>query len=485
MARDACHDLRLSGMKGRAWERGTTPKTGRRIVAQLRIWMKGVLSMIPLARRFCIFPILSALWVTSGARAADRCASTPMSSVSRLEQLVEANVIATHAYQIGLFKKSSKGDRDCYSQGSLSDAALGEVVAHQASLLQDDAAQILAWTRQERSTFNPSKDLEPILCAPLQLSPRLPVNVFTDYLSSLTKEDRAARRAVASIYQCCLEVDRDGSLLWDMMDFYVALGLPTYIGQFGMPGTDDAFLAAGEKLAPLSCSSPFEDDATTPFAWQICGRKIWNWGLKNLHIRDQFVMARELLTEPDIRVLIPRLKAAPYTKVAVIGHSFTMQSHWSTPGSFASVAGAVLAMTNPQIQYRQWAAGGLTASRALTSFYEEVLAWKPDIVLFAVAMRSDQDLADLRSMCLGLARTGAKVCAFDNLRDPSEDAVRNQIGTTISKETGLIVIEVGQLLATAPDRSEFLCLDKIHMTEPYHRLMAREWLKFLARVSFP
>ncbi len=442
--------------------------------------------MVSVPRHFCILSILSTVCLLPSAEAeGSRGVPTPRNSVLRLEQLIEANVIATHAYQISLAKKNGKGDRDCYSQGNLSDAGLAEVVAHQASLLRDDTGQILAWTRQEPSTFNPSKDLEPILCAPLQLSPRLPVNVFTDYLTGLTKEDRAARRAVASLYQCCLEVDRDGSLLWDLMDFYIALGLPTYGGQFGLPGTDEAFLAAGEKLAPLSCSSPFADDATTPFAWQICGRKIWNWGLKNLHIRDQFVMARELLAEPDIRVLIPRLKTLPYRKVAIIGHSFTMQSHWSTPGSFASVVGAALAMSNPQIQYRQWAAGGLTASRAYSSFYEEVLSWKPDLVLFAVAMRGDQDLADLKTMCQGLAGLGAKVCAFDDLRDPSEDTVRNQIGATIAKETGLIVIEVGQLLATAPDRAEFLCLDKIHMTEPYHRLMAREWLKFLARVSFP
>ena len=44
---------------------------------------------------------------------------------------------------------------------------------------------------------------------------------------------------------------------------------------------------------------------------------------------------------------------------------------------------------------------------------------------------------------------------------------------------GMTVIEVGPLLASAPDRERFLCLDGIHMTEPYHRLMARQWLEFL------
>jgi hypothetical protein len=43
----------------------------------------------------------------------------------------------------------------------------------------------------------------------------------------------------------------------------------------------------------------------------------------------------------------------------------------------------------------------------------------------------------------------------------------------------MTVIEVSSLLATAADRERFLCLDGIHMTEPYHRLMAKQWLGFL------
>jgi hypothetical protein len=47
------------------------------------------------------------------------------------------------------------------------------------------------------------------------------------------------------------------------------------------------------------------------------------------------------------------------------------------------------------------------------------------------------------------------------------------------------VIEVAALLAASPDRARFVCLDGIHMTEPYHRLMAREWLKVLVGARGP
>ena len=49
----------------------------------------------------------------------------------------------------------------------------------------------------------------------------------------------------------------------------------------------------------------------------------------------------------------------------------------------------------------------------------------------------------------------------------------------------MTVIEVSPLLAAAPGRERFLCLDGIHMTEPYHRLMAKQWLAFLVGARGP
>ena len=421
-------------------------------------------------------------------------------SQPRLDQLVEANIIAVHAYQVLLAKKALeavtpaapgapdapdaaklKADPQCYSPGKLTDDDLRQIVAHQASLLKDDCVEIKKWTDGEDCTFDPAKDLNPILAAPLTLSEKLPVNVFANYLEEAAKANRVKIRAVANLYQTCLEMERDGDVLWDEMFFYIALGLPTYVGQFALPGSDEDFLEVGRKLAPLTCDSPFQDNPTAPFAWQIAGRKIWNWGEKYTHARDQYTVARELLMEPDIRVLVPRIRALGPERIAVIGHSFTMQSHWSSAGSFAGIVGAVLDLENPKIEYKQWYGGGLTASRAYKSFYQDALAWKPTKVLFAVAMRTDQDLADLKAMCKGFADAGAAVYTFDNLRDPSEDSVRNQMGEKVSTETGMTIIEVGQLIAKAPDKKTFVCLDNIHMTESYHRLMAKEWLKFLTR----
>ena len=46
-----------------------------------------------------------------------------------------------------------------------------------------------------------------------------------------------------------------------------------------------------------------------------------------------------------------------------------------------------------------------------------------------------------------------------------------------ARQAGIEVVTVSTILAASPDRRRFSCLDHIHMTEPYHRLMAKRWLR--------
>jgi len=270
-------------------------------------------------------------------------------------------------------------------------------------------------------------------------------------------------------------------LLQEEFDFDIALGLPVFVGQLGRPGTDADFLATGRALEPLSCASPV---GTSAAEWQIAGRKIWNWGEKKLHIRDEQVVAKELLQEPEVQAFLPRLRGVPAERVAVIGHSFTMGLHWSSPGSFVTIATAMLRSENPGVEVKQFQGGGLTASRALKNFYEDARAWKPDVVLLVVLTRTDDDVKALDTMVRGFTQAGAKVYMFDSVRDP-EEAARLANQQEAVRRAGGTLVEVAPLLAASPDHERFLCLDGIHMTEPYHRLMAKEWLKLLAGVRGP
>ncbi|HEY0765842.1 MAG TPA: SGNH/GDSL hydrolase family protein [Pyrinomonadaceae bacterium] len=396
----------------------------------------------------------------------------------RLAKLVEANVIAVHAYQVLLAKQSGKG-MECFSANTVSDTELNALSEHQAKLLKTDLKQLRRWVDGRDSTFNPEHDLRPILVTELQIPVNAPVNVFTRYLRQNTKASDVKTRAVASLYQTVLEVERDGDRLQEEFAFYIGLGLPVYVGQFSLPGTDADMLAVGRKLEGQSCAAPV---GTTAAEWQIAGRKIWNWGEKNLHIRDERVVAAELLKESDVKQLEPQLRSMPAQKIAVVGHSFTMGLHWSSPSSFVPIVIDVFRRENPKVEFKQFAAGGLTASRAQKRFYKDLLAWKPDKVLFVVMTRTDEDYEALKSMGEGLRAAGIKTYMFDEVHDPAAVTPGTvERARTTADSAGIEVIEVGNTLANAPDRSKFICLDGIHMTEPYHRLMAREWLKYLAK----
>ena len=171
------------------------------------------------------------------------------------------------------------------------------------------------------------------------------MNVFTRYLQAKVQTQSGENmRSVANLYQTALETERDGTVLQDLYRFYIALKLPVYVGQFGMPGTDADLLADAKALAGKSCASPV--DLSVP-AWQIAGRKIWNWGEKNLHLRDVNTLATEMLREPGIIPLIPAMKAVKPEKIVVIGDSYTMDQHWASPSAFPPIVTEMFARENP------------------------------------------------------------------------------------------------------------------------------------------
>jgi hypothetical protein len=411
------------------------------------------------------------------ASAQEKVSSPPTPGPARLEQLVEANIVAVHAYQILLARKQSNMDPACWPAHDPKEPDLQALVAHQTSLLSSPAAA-KRWALGAPSTFDPAKDLQPLLAARLPMPANLPVNVFTAYLREKAPHHRNEEiRSIANLYQTVLEVERDGDLLQDLYAFDIALGLPVYVGQLGLPGSDEDLLATGRLLEGRACTSPV---GLTAADWQIAGRKIWNWGEKSLHVRDAQVLADELLAEPDVGALEPRMKDLSAQRIAVIGHSFTMDLHWASPSAFVPIVTAMFARQNSGVQFRQFQGGGLTSSRALKNFYSDALAWRPDLVLLVLINRTDQDLADLRTMGQGFRSAGARVVMFDDVHDPdSTNPEKRKQEAEVARAAGIEIAKVSLILAASPDRSRFPCLDHIHMTEPYHRLMAKEWLKVI------
>ncbi len=478
-----------SADRGETWTRlrGFNFKWGHRVVPDLADASKVYVTTFggsvwhgpALGDAAAIEDVVPAVSTTPGPTPSARPASGP----SRLDQLVEANVLGVHAYQVKLARAGRKGDPACWSSAR-TDAELDALVAHQAALLATDVAPVKAWADGRPSSFDPAKNLEPLLHSGLALPDALPVNVYSRYLTrAVPARPAAPLRAIANLYQTVLEVERDGEILQDLFRFDIGLGLPVYVGQLGLPGGDADFLAVGRELEGLSCAAPV---GTTAAEWQIAGRKIWNWGEKNQHIRDARVVGDELLAEPEVAALIPKMQALPAQRVAVIGHSFTMDLHWSSPSAFVPIVTAMFARENPKVEFRQFQGGGLTSSRAYDRFYKDAVAWKPDTVLLVVLNRTDADLDDFARLGKGLAAAGARVFSFDDLHDPdAANQARLEKEWAVGRASGITIVEVSALIAAAPDRARFTCLDGIHMTEPWHRLMAKQWLRLLVGARGP
>jgi hypothetical protein len=368
-------------------------------------------------------------------------------ALPRLEQLVEANIRGVHAYELKLARTAGKGDPACWST-RLSDAAIDALVAHQAALLATDPATVKAWAEGRASTFDPARDLEPLLRSGLVLADALPVSVYTAYLTAAAPgRPRAHIRAIANLYQTVLEVDRDGDVLQDLYRFDIGLGLPVYVGQLGLPGTDEDLLAVGRRLEGKSCVSPV---GTTAAEWQIAGRKIWNWGEKNLHVRDARVVGDELLAEPAVAALVPKMRGLPVQRIAVIGHSFTMDLHWSSPSAFVPIVTAMFARENPRWSSGSSRAAGSPPPARTTGSSRTSLAWKPDRVLLVVLNRTDEDLESFARLGRALTAAGARCTASTTsttrtrpIRAPGQE-------WATGRASGITIVEVARLLAAAP-----------------------------------
>jgi hypothetical protein len=402
----------------------------------------------------------------------------------RLGQVVEANVAGIHAYQCRLARTSETADKRAWGCGALGVSELDALVAHHYALLAEKPAAVRDWVEGRASTFDPARDLTALLASPLKAAAsNLPVNVLAARFQEKTGARAVEARAIASLLQMQLDVARDADRLQELYALYAALGLPVHTARLGLAARTDAdFLAIGRALAPQMCASPFD---TSPDLLQMMLRKMWNWGHRHTGERDKRTLAREMLREPAIASLVPKLKGLPPQRIAVIGHSYTMNVHWSSPSASVPIAAEILAQAGAKAVVRQWQAGGMSAGRDdCRAFYREALAWKPDRVLFVVAVRGAKDEEAIAEMAAGLVAAGARVAMFDSLYGSLRMQTRYYPETgalaAIARRAGMALIPVAGRIDASPDHGSFLSLDGIHMTEPYHRLLAQAWLEHLA-----
>lgn len=411
---------------------------------------------------------------------------TPTDAGGRRRAFIEANIAGTHAFQAGLHRRSGRGAPAVWAEPGLGDDALRAAVAHQEELLAAAPDAVAAWvaTGAANGGFDPARHLQPLLAMPLAgtARPDLPANVFADCFARQPGASLEQARALAGLLQMMLDTLRDGDRLQELFAHCVRLDLPVHTARIGLAArSDDDFLAVARRLAPAMAPSPFATDAA---AVRMLFRKLWNWGHRHTGERDRRVVAAELMGEPAFRALLPRLRALPPQRIAVVGHSFTMEVHWQAPSAFVPIAAEILRHVNPRVEVRQWAAGGLALSRPdAAGLVAAAREWRPDRLLFVVAFDRAEDYDALARMTAELHAAGVgEVAVFDRIRPARQMAAAGDDEErlrAVARATGLKVVAAGAALDASPDVERFVALDGIHMTEPYHRLMARLWLETL------
>ena len=123
-------------------------------------------------------------------------------------------------------------------------------------------------------------------------------------------------------------------------------------------------------------------------------------------------LARTLLQDPQVRPLVPILKAIPPKRLAIISHSGAMTAHAANSGSFFDVAAEAVCLVNPGVEYKGFHRGMMSVSIARGKYLRAALEYKPTdtfILLFPTSWGEERD------MMLEILRTGSNVCRFDSV----------------------------------------------------------------------
>ncbi len=236
------------------------------------------------------------------------------------------------------------------------------------------------------------------------------------------------------------------------------------------------------RTSRTSCRTPYE---TTPAAWRLALQKVWNWGSKTNGTQNTATVAANALTSKSLQALKSKLSSTAPQSITVVGHSFTMEKHWSSPTAFVPLAKEVLRLVDAPVTITQITAGGMDALWAKNEFLPKALATDGQSIYFVVTATQPKEWQALADMITSVKKSGRKAYVFDaiDLYDPyqhREDVARSAV--TAARNAGAEVIEVQKTFdrVHAGLRKRFLCLDGVHMTEQYHRFMANEWMGYLA-----
>ncbi len=400
-----------------------------------------------------------------------------METLQRKAQLVEAVMSGTHAHQVLLLRQRGVSIPPAFETDA-SEAELRAMVAQQELLLSQPISALTSWITGTEKEGEPGKQVAALLAADVR-TPVSPGNLLADWFTANTSVDALSVRSVASVMQTMLDVERDADEVQSLYGLYVALGLPVHLAQLGLDESEPGLQNFGKAVSAVWKDVPFDTDAATV---TMLGTKMKNWGQRYRGIRDMHVLAREWIVAPEFAAMVPAIQKMQPRRIAVIGHSYSMDMHWASASAFAPVVSEMVKMHNPDVEFCFWQKGGMSASGARKLFYDSAIEWKPDVVLFVILTRSDADTAACREMIQGFTKQGAEVQFFDRVILPgSYVSDRPETLTALQKELAFTLIPAAEMVDASPLRAKMMALDGAHAIEPFHRIMAERWLRYLTK----
>ena len=400
----------------------------------------------------------------------------------RRGQVVESFIQAIHLHQVNLCLSGKTGDIHAF-------ADIGRTAEARAVLLQEfdtlaatGADGIARWVEQgDAAEPAVGRAVGALLAKPAPLADALPVSQVAALLRARAPQaELAGIRALASLYQLVLEVERDGTVLPAMFKNYIALKLPVFLDEIGLAYDTADFIAMAELLAASCCAAPVDVSLRS---WQLASRKIKNLGERHAGKVTAEHYADELAGWPEVAACADVVRKWAPRRFTVLGHSFTMSAHWASHASFTDMAFTLMARWNPNFTVTRVHAGSMTPRKAVElKLVDRALESKPTDTIIVMVVDTGEHRQILQDIIRRLRGIGSRVYFFDALSADGYPLSRYPTAVPeAARQAGASIVEVKKTLENHPWRSQFLCLDECHMDPPYHKVMAAEFIKFLTR----
>ena len=299
----------------------------------------------------------------------------------------------------------------------------------------------------------------------------------------------------------CMEIERDGTDLQELLPPLAALDVPLTFRDFGL---QDASLERIRKIA-AEASSVFTGKTfygTLPNDFFMAMVKLDSWGSKfKMQLTGDSLAAR-ILGDPIHKNLLVSLAMLPGQTIVFLGDSNMDRIHWSTVSPFPDIVDATLKRVNPKVRIVNSGKGGDDSSEALERFERDVIAQKPqltfimlggndchhwgdpepavtpeqfrkNICLMVDSLRSIGSRVVLMSYPEGPDLSGPDLAAFRAIVDQTKEIADSL--HTLTFDAASIVDQIGSEKAYA--------VDHIHQNKDAHLAIATKLLYYIARIA--